>query len=172
MYKRQVEKDAALIVCEALDALGDGYALFAFSGEGPDHVRVVTLKGFTEPSTLLVRRRIAGMEADGYTRLGAALRHVTATLCRQPAASRLLLLLSDGKPNDVDLYEGTYGVEDTRQAVAEARRQGTTVFCLTVDRRAPEYAARIFGPKGFSVLHKPNQLPRVLVEVLRHLVRA
>jgi nitric oxide reductase NorD protein len=167
-----VEKDAALIVCEALDALGDGYALFAFSGEGPDHVRVVTLKGFTEPSTLLVRRRIAGMEADGYTRLGAALRHVTATLCRQPAASRLLLLLSDGKPNDVDLYEGTYGVEDTRQAVAEARRQGTTVFCLTVDRRAPEYAGRIFGPKGFSVLHKPNQLPRVLVEVLRHLVRA
>jgi len=167
-----VEKDAALIVCEALDALGDGYALFAFSGEGPDHVRVVTLKSFTEPSTLLVRRRIAGLEADGYTRLGAALRHVTATLCRQPAASRLLLLLSDGKPNDVDLYEGAYGVEDTRQAVAEARHQATTVFCLTVDRRAPEYAGRIFGPAGFAVLHQPDQLPRVLVEVLRHLVRA
>jgi nitric oxide reductase NorD protein len=166
-----VEKDAMLIVCEALDALGDPYGLFAFAGEGAEHVLVPTLKSFGEPSSTLVRRRIAALDSDGYTRLGAPIRHVTAALCRQQAASRLLLLLSDGKPNDIDFYEGPYGLEDTRQAVAEARRQSVVVFCLTVDREAPRYAARIFGHTGFAVLHKPEQLPNVVVEVLRQLVR-
>jgi nitric oxide reductase NorD protein len=166
-----VEKEAMLVVCEALDALGDRYALFGFSGEGPNRVNVLTLKGFEEPSSLLIRRRIAALDSDGYTRLGASIRHVTAALCRQTAASRLLLLLSDGKPNDIDVYEGRYGIEDTRQAVTEARRQGVTVFCLTVDREAPRYAGRVFGRRGFAVLHKAEQLPAVVVEVLRHLIR-
>jgi nitric oxide reductase NorD protein len=166
-----VEKEAMLVVCEALEALDDRYGMFAFSGEGPDEVSVESLKGFDESSSLAVRRRIAALDCDRYTRLGAPIRHVTAALCRQAAGSRLLLLLSDGKPNDVDVYEGKYGVEDTRQAVAEARRQGVKVFCLTVDREAPRYAPRIFGRAGFSVLHKPEQLPTVVVEVLRHLIR-
>ena len=167
-----VEKEAMLIVCEALDALGDRYALFAFSGESADDVRVLTLKAFSDSSSLLTRRRIAALDSDGYTRLGAPVRHVTATLCRENAASRLLLLLSDGRPNDVDAYEGRYGIEDTRQAVVEARRQGIGVFCLTVDREAPKYAGRIFGRAGFSVLETAEQLPVVVVEVLRHLIRA
>ena len=96
---------------------------------------------------------------------------MTATLCRVRAASRLLLLLSDGKPNDIDVYEGRYGIEDTRQAVAEARRQGVTVFCLTVDREAPSYARRVFGRQGFAVLHRPDQLPTVVVDVLRQLIK-
>ena len=121
---------------------------------------------------LLMRRRIAALDSDGYTRLGAPVRHVTATLCGENAAWRLLLLLSDGKPNDVDAYEGRYGIEDTRQAVAEARRQGIAVFCLTVDREAPKYAGRIFGRAGFAVLEKAERLPAVVVEVLRHLIRA
>jgi nitric oxide reductase NorD protein len=166
-----VEKEAMLVVCEALDALGDRYGLFAFSGEGADRVQVCPLKAFDERSSLLVRRRIAALDCDRYTRMGAAMRHVTAALCREQAESRLVLLLSDGKPNDVDVYEGPYGVEDTRQAVAEARRQGVTVFCLTVDREAPRYAGRIFGRSGFGVLHRPEQLPAVVVDVLRHLIR-
>jgi nitric oxide reductase NorD protein len=167
-----VEKEAMLVVCEALDALGDRYALFAFSGECADDVRVLTLKAFSDSSGLLVRRRVAALDSDGYTRLGASVRHVTAMLCRENAASRLLLLLSDGKPNDVDAYEGRYGIEDTRQAVVEARRQGIAVFCLTVDREAPKYAGRIFGRAGVAVLEKAEQLPAVVVEVLRHLIRA
>jgi nitric oxide reductase NorD protein len=167
-----VEKEAMLVVCEALDALGDRYALFALSGEGADHVRVVSLKRFEEPSTMEIRRRIAGLDCDGYTRLGASIRHVTAALCRQPARVRLLLLLSDGKPNDVDVYEGRYGVEDTRQAVAEARRQGLGMFCVTIDREAPRYGPRIFGRSGFAVLRHAEQLPTVVVEILRQLIRA
>jgi nitric oxide reductase NorD protein len=80
-------------------------------------------------------------------------------------------MLSDGKPNDVDAYEGPYGIEDARQAVAEARRQGIDTFCLTVDREAPRYAPRIFGRAGFAVLRRPDQLPAVLIEVLSRLIR-
>jgi nitric oxide reductase NorD protein len=167
-----VAKEAMLIVCEALDALGDRYGLFAFSGEGQQDVSVLPLKPCDEESGIQSRRRIAALDSDRYTRLGAPIRHLAAALGREAAVARLLLLLSDGKPNDVDVYEGRYGVEDTRQAVAEARAQGITVFCLTIDREAPRYAGRIFGPSGFAVLRKPEQLPAVLVDVLRHLVRA
>lgn len=166
-----VEKEALLVVCEALDALGDRYGISAFSGENADNVAVLPLKTFDERRSLTVERRIAALDADGYTRVGAAIRHVTAALGRERTARRLLLILSDGKPNDVDVYEGPYGVEDTRQAVAEARRQGVSVFCLTVDREAPHYAGRIFGRDGFAILRRTDELPSVVIEVLQRLLR-
>ncbi len=166
-----VEKEALLVVCEALDALGDRYGIFAFSGESANDVSVLTLKAFDERRSLAVERRIAALDADRYTRVGTAIRHVTAALGREQSTRRLLLILSDGKPNDVDVYEGSYGVEDTRQAVAEARSQGVTVFCLTVDREAPKYAARVFGRSGFAVLRRTDELPATIVDVLRRLVQ-
>jgi nitric oxide reductase NorD protein len=101
----------------------------------------------------------------------AAIRHATALLSREAAAQRLLLLLSDGRPNDVDLYAGRYGLEDTRQAFAEARVQGIHPFCLTVDREAPSYASRVFGDGAYAMLRHPERLPEVLVGVLRQLLR-
>jgi nitric oxide reductase NorD protein len=166
-----VEKDALLVVCEALAALGDPHAIFAFAGESADHVSIIPVKGFTERPDADVRRRISALEADGYTRIGAAVRHATAALSGQPTERRLLLILSDGKPNDVDMYDGPYGIEDARQAIAEARAQNVDVFCLTVDRDAPRYATRIFGRAGFTVLRRADQLPEVLIEVLRRLIR-
>ena len=166
-----VEKEALLVVCEALDTLGDRYGVFAFSGQGADHVTVLALKSFEERRDRAVDRRIAALDADQYTRLGAAVRHVTAALGRERSTRRLLLILSDGKPNDVDAYEGTYGVEDTRQAVAEARRQGVKVFCLTIDREAPRYAGRVFGRDGYTVLRRAEELPAVVTEVLRGLLK-
>jgi nitric oxide reductase NorD protein len=165
-----VEKEAVLLVCEALDALGDRYAVSAFSGEGPRGVAVHPVKRFGERYGMDTRLRIAGLEHDRYTRMGAALRHATALLCREPAHHRLLLLLTDGKPNDVDLYEGRYGIEDTRQAVAEARLQGAQPFCLTVDREAPSYLPRLFGPGAYTVLRRAQTLPQALVEVVRRLL--
>jgi len=167
-----VEKEALLVVCDALDALGDPYAIMAFSGEGPEGVTVLPLKGFDERTGDTVRRRIAGLEPDRYTRMGTAIRHATARLMTKPARHRLLLVLSDGKPNDVDRYEGPYGVEDSRQAVVEARLQGLHPFCVTVDRHAPAYMSRIFGAGGYAALHHPEHLPAVLVDVLRRLVKA
>lgn len=165
-----VEKEALLLVCEALDALGDRYGVMAFSGEGPEAVSVQRVKTFEERYSESVRRRIAGLEPDRYTRSGTAIRHATASLMREQARHRLLLILSDGKPNDVDQYEGRYGIEDTRQAVAEARLQGLHPYCLTVDRSAPTYISRIFGPGSYAVLRDPATLPQVLVEVVRRLV--
>jgi nitric oxide reductase NorD protein len=166
-----VEKEALVLVCEALDALGDRYNLLAFSGEGPRGVDLRRLKDFSEGYGQAVRERIAGLEPDRYTRLGGAVRHATAVLCREHARHRLLLVLSDGKPNDVDEYEGRYGVEDARQAVVEARLQGLSTFCLTVDREAPVYLPRIFGAAGYAVLRQPGRLPAVLVEVIRQLLQ-
>jgi nitric oxide reductase NorD protein len=166
-----VEKDALFIVCEALGALGDPYAIFGFSGESAAHVSLIPVKRFADRTDSTLHRRIAALEADGYTRVGAAIRHTTAALVRQPTARRLLLILSDGKPNDVDDYEGPYGIEDARQAVSEARAQNVDVFCLTVDREAPRYAPRIFGRSGFGLLRRPDQLPEVLIDVLRRMIR-
>ena len=166
-----VEKEALLVVCDALEALGDPYTIMAFSGEGPEGVTVLPLKHFDERSSVIVQRRIAALEPDRYTRIGAALRHATALLMRKPARHRLLLVLSDGKPNDIDRYEGRYGVEDARQSVAEARLQGLHPFCVTVDRHAPAYMPRIFGSGGYAALHHPEHLPTVLVDVLRRLVK-
>src|SRR5690606_39746113 len=105
-----VEKEAVLLVCEALDALGDRYAVSAFSGEGPKGVALVPVKRFGERYGAETRLRIAGLAHDRYTRMGAALRHATAQLCRGPAHHRLRLLLTDGEPNAVRQYEGTYGI--------------------------------------------------------------
>jgi nitric oxide reductase NorD protein len=166
-----VEKESLIVLLEALDALGDRHAAFGFSGEGPAHVRVLTIKGFAEPTGPSVRRRVAALEPDRYTRVGAAIRHASALLAGQPARHHLLLVLSDGKPNDVDGYDGRYGVEDTRQAVAEARVQGLVPFCLTVDREAPAYMPSIFG-RAHAVLRRQDLLPGVLVEVVRRLLVA
>jgi nitric oxide reductase NorD protein len=166
-----VEKEALVLFCEALDALGDRYNLLAFSGEGPRGVDLRLLKDFSERYGQTVRERIAGLEPDRYTRLGGAVRHATSRLCREHARHRLLLVLSDGKPNDVDEYEGRYGVEDARQAVVEARLQGLATFCLTVDREAPVYLPRIFGSGGYAVLRQPGRLPAVLVEAVRQLLQ-
>jgi nitric oxide reductase NorD protein len=167
-----VERDALLVVAEALDALGDRYALVAFSGEGPGGVTVSHLKGYGERYGPVVQRRIAALEPQHFTRLGAAIRHATAGLVREAVGHRLLLVLSDGKPNDVDLYDGRYGVEDAAKAVVEARLQHIHPFCLTVDRQAPAYMPRIFGPVGFATLRRAEGLTSVLVDVISGMIRA
>ncbi len=167
-----VEREALLLVCVALDALGEPYAVQAFSGTGPQSVTVRSLKRFDEPHSNQVATRIAALEPEQFTRAGAAIRHASAVLMRQPASQRLLLLLSDGKPNDVDVYEGRYGVEDMRRAVIEARLQGIAPFCLTVDRQAASYLPGVFGVKQYALLAKPSNLPAALLDWMHRLVLA
>jgi nitric oxide reductase NorD protein len=167
-----VEREALLLVCIALEAMRERYTVQAFSGEGPGAVTVRSVKAFDEHHGEQVSRRIAALEPERYTRVGAALRHVTAMLMREPARHRLLLLLSDGKPNDVDRYEGRYGVEDMRQAVLEARLQGIAPFCLTVDRAAASYLTGVFGASQYALLPRPELLPTALLDWLRRLASA
>ena len=87
-----------------------------------------------------------------------------------PIHHRLLLLLSDGRPNDIDIYQGAYGVEDSRQAIFEARASGVFPFCITIDRDASEYLPRIFGQAGHTILQKPQQLPTALLAVVKKLI--
>ncbi len=166
-----VEREALLLVSIALQGMAEPHAVAAFSGEGPHGVVVRIIKSFDEAFSASVARRIASLEPEHYTRAGAALRHATAVLMGQPARHRLLLLLSDGKPNDVDDYEGRYGVEDMRQAVTEARLQGINAFCLTVDRQAANYLPDIFGPRQYALLPKPELLPAVLLDWMRRLMQ-
>ena len=142
-----------------------------FRAKVPNTVAILPVKGFADAPGDASGARIAALDADGYTRIGAAIRHATAALSGEPTERRLLLILSDGKPNDVDEYEGPYGIEDARQAVAEARAQGVDVFCLTVDREAPRYARGFSAAPASALLRRPDQLPEVLIEVLRRLIR-
>jgi nitric oxide reductase NorD protein len=165
-----VEKEAVLLAGEALEALGDRYLVLTFSGMGADDVRLATVKRFDEPNGETVRRRISALVPQGNTRLGAAVRHATALLAREAAGHRLLLILSDGRPNDVGGYHEAYGVEDSRQAINEARSKGVFPYCLTIDREGADYLPRIFGEAGHTILRHPDQLPVALVSVVRGLV--
>ncbi len=162
-----VEKEALLVVASALQALGLDSAIQAFSGHGPADVRVASLKRFDERIDAALWQRIAGLEPDEFTRLGAAVRHATAQLARQPRRHRLLLLLSDGKPNDCDQYEGRYGIEDARQALAEARLQGVAPYCVTVARDTSALLPLLFGPHHYTVVRDPARLATALVDWLR-----
>jgi nitric oxide reductase NorD protein len=165
-----VEKEAVLLAGEALDALGDRYTVLAFYGTGANDVRLATVKRFDEPNGEAVRRRTAALAPQGNTRLGAPIRHATALLAREPAGHRLLLILSDGRPNDVAGYHEMYGVEDSRQAINEARSRGVFPFCLTIDREGADYLPRIFGDAGHTIIRHPDQLPVALVSVVRGLL--
>jgi nitric oxide reductase NorD protein len=103
--------------------------------------------------------------------MGAAIRQSTKLLRARPEHQKILLLLTDGKPNDLDLYEGRYGVEDTRMAVQEAHKAGLTPFCVTIDEEANEYLPYVFGSTNYVVIKDPTQLPAQLPKLYLNLTR-
>jgi nitric oxide reductase NorD protein len=166
----EVERMTLLLASEALDELGDPYAVLAFSSSGRHDVRVDAVKTFADHDPAVVRRRISALTSERNTRLGAAVRHATAVLNAQRAERRLLLLLSDGQPNDIFGYQGSYAIGDSRRAVLEARASGVHPFCLTVDREEQDYLPHLFGTNGYRVLRDPGQLPAVLLQVVMQLL--
>jgi nitric oxide reductase NorD protein len=128
-------------------------------------------KGFAEPMSAPVSARIGGLRPGHYTRLGAAIRHAAAQLAEQGATKRLLLVLTDGKPNDLDHYEGVHGIEDSRMAVREARALGQSVHGVVIDADGQDWFARIFGRAGFTLLPDPARLPRALPDIYHGLTR-
>lgn len=156
-------RDSLFLFAEALTATGDQFALYGFSSRRRQHVRIQRIKSFNEQYSAAIRGRINAIKPGYYTRMGAALRYSTTLLQRQTASHRLLLLLTDGKPNDLDQYEGRYGIEDTRMALIEARRAGLHPFCVTIDQEADDYLPYLFGKDSFVLIHHPEQLPRQLL---------
>jgi len=154
-----VIRDSLMLFGEALSATGDRFGFYGFSSLKRGNVRFHEIKDFAASFDSEARGRIAALKPGYYTRMGAAIRYAASVLEKQPAALRLLLLLSDGKPHDMDLYEGRYGIEDTRKSLVEARQAGIKPFCVTIDREGASYLPHLFGPGGFTVLRRPEDLP-------------
>lgn len=166
-----VEKEALLALAHGIQACGDDQAIYTFTSRRRHRVDIRRIKGFEEPVSAAVERRIAALEPGLYTRMGAAIRYAAARLAGRPNRHRLLLVLTDGKPNDTDHYEGRFAVEDTRMAVREARREGLTVFGVTIDAEARQYFPAIFGRSGYAIVTRPSGLANALPLLYRQLIR-
>jgi len=165
-----VAKEALLVLGHGLAGCGDDYSIHSFTSQRRHKVWVNTLKGFDEPMGERVTRRISALRPGSYTRMGPAIRHLTRELAERPNRHRLLLMLTDGKPNDNDYYEGRYGIEDTRKAVLEARRQEVRVFGVTIDREAGQYIPRLFGRGGYAIVQRPEHLSQALPGIYRQII--
>jgi len=166
------EREALVLLCEALEALGDRYAIYGFSGWTRKRCDIYRIKTFGEPYGEAVRGRIAGVEPRDYTRMGVAIRHLCGILNEVEAKTRILFTLSDGKPDDFhDGYRGDYGIEDTRQALIEARQSGIHPFCVTIDEEARDYLPHMYGPASWVLIDDAGQLPLKAADVYRRLTR-
>jgi nitric oxide reductase NorD protein len=159
-----VIRDALFVFGEALNATGDAFSIWGFSSVRRQHIRMQHLKTFKEPWSDACRARVGAIKPGYYTRMGAALRFATTQLSERPEQRRLLMLLTDGKPNDLDIYEGRYGLEDTHQAVLEARAAGLAPFCITIDEKAHDYLPMLFGQHGYAMVRKPQDLINQLTQ--------
>jgi nitric oxide reductase NorD protein len=163
-----VEKEGLVLLCEALDAVGDQYALYAYSGQGRHSVEMLTIKNFDERLGVTTAQRLGGLGPRQQNRDGAAIRHAVAKLRTRDVKTRILVLLSDGRPLDGD-YKDEYALEDTRVALREARRQGIDPFCVTIDREADSYLRRMYGDVQYTVIDRIESLPTRLPWIYQRL---
>lgn len=164
-------KQSLFVFADAVDALGDPLSIYAFSSVKNTKVRYHVLKNFNEEYSGQIRGRIDDLRAGYYTRLGTAIRQSTSILKEQNTQNKLMLIISDGKPNDIDRYEGRYGVEDTKKAILEARKLGIIPFCITVDSESYEYLPQIFGKDGYTYIRDIKKLPQALPEIYMNLTQ-
>ena len=162
-------REALVLLCGALEALGDRYAIYGFSGRTHRNCELFPIKVLDEPYGDDVRRRISGITPRDYTRMGVMIRHLTYLLKDTEARTRLLITLSDGKPDDQDGYRGTYGIEDTRQALNEARHLGIHPYCITIDEQGMEYLPHMYGASNFAVVSHIEKLPLKVSDIYRRI---
>ncbi|MYZ49444.1 VWA domain-containing protein, partial [Rhizobiales bacterium L72] len=167
-----IERTAVALLAEALDALRDPLALRAFASSGRDDVRLLRLKEFAEPYGGQARARLAGLEPGLSTRLGAALRHSGAELAAIRAFRKLLIVLTDGEPSDIDVEDPEDLVEDARRAVAKLRTAGIDTFGVTLDPSGVGSGARIFGAANHMPVRRLTELPQRLADLYFRLARA
>jgi nitric oxide reductase NorD protein len=167
----EVEKESLVMMSEALEALGDRYAIFGFSGRGRQMVTFDVFKDFEDRLDQRVRGRIGAMTYRMENRDGAAIRHATKRLCEIEASTRLLILLSDGKPLDCgcDVYQGNYAHADTRMALREALEAKVNPFCITVDPEGEEYLRDLYGEVRYAVIDSVAELPSRLPAIYKRL---
>ncbi len=159
-----IQKEAAVLFCEALEVVGDPFAMAGFSGTGRLGVDYWVIQEFTQPLTEEVRRKLGGVGPQRNTRMGAAIRHAVASFEMVPARSKLLLIISDGFPNDVD-YKRDYALADTRRALLEARSRSLSVHAITVNISEHSQLDALYGKVSHSVISNVRQLPDKLLRI-------
>ena len=158
-------REATGLLAWAIDAIGDRFAIHGFASDGRHDVQYYRFKDFDQPYDDMAKSRMAGTKGGLSTRMGAALRHAGWHLSRQPAQKRLVLVITDGEPADIDERDPQYLRHDTRKAVEELRMKGIHSYCLTLDPQADRYVARIFGENQYSIVDHVERLPERLPAV-------
>jgi hypothetical protein len=165
----EIEKEGLVLMSEALEAVGDAYSIYGFTSEGRRNVKFYVVKDFSERYSEETERLIGGLNYQHNTRLGAAVRHAAARLSAQDARTRLLIVLSDGRPYDHDYGDARYAREDTREALREARTSGVTPFCITIDRDSEAELRDLYGEVGYTIIDDVLSLPERMPAIYRRL---
>lgn len=170
-----VTKEALVLMAEALEEIGDAYAVYGFSGQGRDNVEFYHVKSFTESLSPTIKGRIGAIEPKRSTRMGPAIRHSLEKLKDIACRVKLLVLLSDGFPQDMDYgtdrRSATYGIQDTMMALREADQAGVLTFCLTIDKAGHDYLRDMCAPSRYMVLEDVTSLPTELPKVYQRYIR-
>lgn len=164
-------REATARLAIAIAGIGDPFAIHGFQSDGRHDVRYVRIKEFDQPFDAGARGRLAGIEGGLSTRMGAAIRHAGAHLARRGETRRLLLVVTDGEPADIDERDPRHLRMDARKAVEDLRRIGVRTHCLTLDPQADRYVASIFGARGYTILERVARLPEALPDLFAALTR-
>ncbi len=168
-----IEREALVVMAEALKEIGDEYAIFGFSGYGRKEVDFFTIKKFTEEYGEKVKGRIGEMKPHRSTRMGPAIRHAVEKMNGRESKIKNIILISDGYPQDYDYGEERigkeYALQDTMMALEEAARKNIHTFCITVDRAGHDYLRKMCHPSGYLIIEETAALPRELPKIYRRL---
>ncbi|HEX8638175.1 MAG TPA: VWA domain-containing protein [Pyrinomonadaceae bacterium] len=165
----EIEKEGLVLMSEALEAVGDVYSINGFTSEGRRNVKFYVVKDFSEKYSEEIERRIGGITFQNNTRMGAAIRHAAAKLARQESRTKLLIILTDGRPYDHDYGDARYAREDVREALTEAKLGGITPFCITIDRESESELKDLYGDVGYTIIDDVLSLPERMPNIYRRL---
>ena len=165
----EIEKEGLVLMSEALEAVGDVYSINGFTSEGRRNVKFYVVKDFNEKYSEDVEKRIGGITFQNNTRMGAAIRHAAAKLARQESRTKLMIILTDGRPYDHDYGDARYAREDVREALTEAKLNGITPFCITIDRESEAELKDLYGDVGYTIIDDVLSLPERMPNIYRRL---
>jgi nitric oxide reductase NorD protein len=164
-------REATVLLSSAMERIGDRFAIDGFCSNGRGEVRYLRFKDFGEGFDEVAKARLAGMTGQLSTRMGAALRHATRRLRAEACDKRLILVITDGEPSDIDVHDPKYLHADARKAVEEATRAGVYTYCMSLDPKADAYVSRIFGARSWTVMDRIDRLPEKLPGLYLRLTR-
>jgi nitric oxide reductase activation protein len=167
----QLAREATVLLADALDKIGDPFAIHGFDSNGRHDIEYFRYKDFGAPYNDHAKARLAGMSGQLSTRMGAAMRHAGSILKRQQSNKKLLLVITDGEPADNDVRDPQYLRIDAKKAVEELTRNGISTYCLSLDPRADQYVSRIFGARNYMVVDHVQRLPEKLPMLYMGLTR-